>query len=119
MGGLFTVALAQGTTANQHLLMASAARRLLQQDLEQVRRGGGAPSSGTSGPFTVSVTTWNSGAPSVIAGSPPWTPDCHGASPCSSALTLTGIPGMTYVAITITNTADGTVMARGTTTATP
>lgn len=118
VGGLLVVALAQASQAGQRAILGAQARRLLQQELEQVRSGRGVPASGTSGPFTVTVNPSSGSSPSVIGGSPVWTPDCYGGSPCSSALTTSGVSTLTYVTVTISYTADGTVVARGTT-ATP
>jgi type II secretory pathway pseudopilin PulG len=119
VGGLLVVALAQATQAGQRAMLGAQARRLLQQELEQIRSGRGVPASGTSGPFTITVTPWTPGQPSVIGGTPVWTPDCYGGSPCSNTLVLTGVPSLTFVQIIISYTADGSALANGTTSTPP
>ena len=117
-GGMLVVSLAQATQAGQRAMLGAQARRLLQQELEQVRSGRGIPATGTNGSFTITVTSSTPAQPAVSGGMPVWTPDCYGGSPCSNTLVLTGVPSMTLVQIVITSTADGSVLANGTT-ATP
>lgn len=120
VGGLLVLALAQTTLAGQRMLLGAQARRLLQQQLEMIRTGRGIPASGPSGPFTITVTTTPVPQPSVVGGGPPvWTPDCYGASPCSATVTLSGVPSLTSVQVLITATADGSELARGTTSTPP
>jgi len=118
-GGALTLALAEASTAGQRMILAAQARRLLQQELEQIRSGRGIPASGVNGPFTVALSTSASSQPNVVGGTPVWTPTCYGATPCSNAIALSGVVTLTNVAITITYTADGSVVARGTTTTPP
>lgn len=120
VGGMLVLAIAQTTLAGQRMLLGAQARRLLQQQLELIRTGRSIPASGTSGPFTLTVTTTPAPQPSVVGGGPPvWTPDCYGASPCSAAVTLSGVSSLTYAQVVITSTADGSELARGTTSTPP
>ena len=116
IGALVVIALAEASQAGQRAMLAAQARRVLQQELEQVRSGRGVPTSGTSGPFTVTVTTSTNNQPTMIGG--PWTPDCYGGSPCSNSITTSTMYALTYVKVVVSYTADGTVVASGTT-ATP
>lgn len=116
VGGLLALGIAEATLSGQRMVLAAQARRLLQQDLEQVRSGRGIPASGTVGPFQVTVATQSAPQPAVVGGSPPlWSPDCYGGSPCVNTLVLTGAASLTQVTVTITNSADGSVLAKGTT----
>jgi len=119
VGSVVVIGLAQAGQAGQRALLGAQARRLLQGALEQVRSGGGIPASGQTGPFTIAVSTSTGSVPIVLGGLPAWTPDCYGASPCSNVVTTSGVSALTYVAITVTYTADGSVLARGTTTTAP
>jgi type II secretory pathway pseudopilin PulG len=119
VGGMLVVSLAQATQAGQRAMLGAQARRLLQQELEQIRSGRGIPGNGTNGPFTITVTSWAPGQPGVSGGTPVWTPDCYGGSPCSNTLVLTGVPSVTFVQIVITYTGDGSVLANGTTSTPP
>ena len=119
VGGMLVVSLAQATEAGQRAMLGAQARRLLQQELEQVRSGRGIPATGTNGPFTITVTSSTPAQPAVTGGTPVWTPDCYGGSPCGNMLVLTGVPSMTLVQIVITSTADRSVLANGTTSTPP
>lgn len=48
VGGMLVVALAQATQAGQRAMLGAQARRLMQQELEQVRSGRGIPVNGTT-----------------------------------------------------------------------
>jgi len=117
VGGLLVVAIAQATVAGQRAILGAQARRLLQQELEQVRSGRGVPSGATSGPFTVSVNPHANNAPNMLG--PRWTPDCYSSSPCSNSVVTTGVSSEADVEVTITLTTGGSVMASGRTTTPP
>jgi len=107
-----------GTSAQAGMRMAlgGQARRLLEQDVEQIRSGLGIPAAGTVGPLTVSVTQQAAAIPTLSPQPPLNTPSCPG---CSSAVTTSGVSSLTQVTITITDTTDGTVLASGTTVTPP
>ncbi|HEV2356166.1 MAG TPA: type II secretion system protein [bacterium] len=48
VGGMLVVALAQATQAGQRAMLGAQARRLMQQEPEQVRSGRGIPVNGTT-----------------------------------------------------------------------
>ena len=102
--------------AGMRMVLGGQARRLLEQDMEQIRSGLGVPATGAVGPLTVTVTQQAAAVPTLSPPLPLNTPSCPG---CSSAVTTSGVTALTQVTITITDTADGTVLASGTTVTPP
>ena len=113
VGGFLVQALATSSIPGERLTLGAQARRLLQQDLEQVRSGRGIPTSGPAGIFTVAVATQAADIPTLIPAPPLNTSVC---SSCSAAVVTSGVAELTQVTVTITNTLDNTVVASGTTT---
>jgi hypothetical protein len=100
--------------AGTRFVVGAQARRLLEQDLEQVRSGRGVPGGGAAGPFTVTVGTQAASFGALLT--PANVPSCGG---CSGTITTSGVASLSQVTITVTNTADGTVVARGSTVTPP
>lgn len=100
--------------AGTRLAVGAQARRLLEQGLEQARSGRGVTGGGTSGPFTVTVTTQGASITGLLT--PANVPSCGG---CSGTIVAGGVGSLSQVTITVTNTADGTVVARGSTVTPP
>ena len=116
VGGFLVQAMATSSIAGARLTLGAQARRLLQQELEQVRSGRGIPPSGPVGAFAVAVATQPPAAPTLSPPPPLNTPAC---SACSAAVVTSGVSALTHVTITITSAADNTVVASGTTTTPP
>ncbi len=105
---------AAAANAGTRAAAGAQARRLLEQGLEQARSGRGAPSGGTAGPFTVAVATQPASFGALTT--PANAPSCGG---CSGAIATGGVGSLTQVTVTITDTADGSVVARGATVTPP
>jgi type II secretory pathway pseudopilin PulG len=116
VGGFLVQAMATSSIAGARLTLGAQARRLLQQDLEQVRSGRGIPASGPAGTFAVAVITQPVAVPTLSPAPPLNIPAC-GA--CSADVVTSGVAQLTQVTITITSTVDNTVVASGTTTTPP
>jgi hypothetical protein len=114
IGLVLTESIAAAANAGTRFALGAQARRLLEQNLEQARSGRGVLAGGISGPFTISVATQAAsfGALTTQANAP----SCGG---CSGTITTSGVGGLTQVTVTITNTADGSVVARGATVTPP
>jgi hypothetical protein len=114
IGLVLTESIAAAANAGTRFALGAQARRLLEQNLEQARSGRRVPAGGISGPFTISVATQAAsfGALTTQANAP----SCGG---CSGTITTSGAGGLTQVTVTITNTADGSVVARGATVTPP
>jgi Tfp pilus assembly protein PilV len=114
IGLVLTESIAAAANAGTRFAVGAQARRLLEQNLEQARSGRGVPAGGVSGPFTISVATQAAsfGALTTQAN----VPSCGG---CSGTITTSGVGSLTQVTVTITDTADGSVVARGSTVTPP
>jgi len=115
VAGLVLVeSIAAAANSGTRVAVSAQARRLLEQNLEQARSGRGVPGGGTAGPFTVAVATQAASFGTVTT--PANAPSCSG---CSGLITTSGVGSLTQVTVTITDTADGSVVARGTTVTPP
>jgi|GEM_PF-2779097 len=114
MGTILVQAIAASANAGTQAAVGAQARRLLQQDLEQARSGRGIPGSGTSGPFTVAVSTYQAGYAGLVTSA--GTPSCSG---CVGGVVTSGVSSLTKVYIVITVTTSGALVARGATVTSP